>query len=201
MCRFPALGFLPEKTICSMRGRSATMVESLAQAADSQDLSIADLTGRFVQTRQKRRHKVGPVLRVEHSNSADHPENPTIEATQTASHNPVLGALNTDTSYGSILGGAINTDSSAWSTLGGSGNAAPFGLANVVFGSDNTATGFDSSVSGGVFNTASGEGTSVSGGNTNTASGRGASSVSGGAGNTASGESSSVSAGGRSVTI
>ena len=39
------------------------LLESLARVSDGQDLPLADLTGRFVQTRQERRLQAGPLIR------------------------------------------------------------------------------------------------------------------------------------------
>jgi hypothetical protein len=103
---------------------------------------------------------------------------------QSGSHNLVLGARQTFTSFGGIVAGQSNRVT------------APF--ASVTGGEFNTASGEWSSVSGGELNTASGEWSSVSGGASNTASGKWGS-ISGGDGNTASGQSASVSGGERNL--
>jgi len=105
---------------------------------------------------------------------------------QTGSDNLVLGAGQTYTSYGSLLGGFGNIDHGAESVLFGSDNKVTAALGSVTGGYLNLASGDGSSVSGGYGNTASVESSSVGGGQGNTASGDG-SSVSGGYANTAGG--------------
>jgi len=120
---------------------------------------------------------------------------PCCGGTETGSHNLLIGSLESDTSYGGIVGGYENTISGPYaSVLGGFSNTASGGEATISGGQYNTASGTYSSVSGGTTSTASGSVSSVSGGYKNAASG-GYGSVSGGAFNTASGSSSSVSGG------
>ena len=82
-------------------------------------------------------------------------ENPD-NASQTGSHDLILGDFQTFTSYGGIIGGQHNA------------LTGPF---SAVFGQTNTASGEASSVSGGAGNIASGEWSSVLGGEGNTAGG------------------------------
>jgi len=114
--------------------------------------------------------------------------------TQTGSENLVLGAGQTYTSYGAILGGAGNTASGPGSVAFGYANRATGEYSSVSGGRTNIATGSWSSASGGSYGAAIGGGSSVSGGYFNIASG-GSSSISGGYFNTASGEFVSVSGG------
>ena len=83
---------------------------------------------------------------------------------------------------------------------GGSNNTASGDDSSVLGGLKNTASGYKSSVSGGYRNIASGNHSSVSGGELNTASG-GFSTVSGGSNNTAIGKCSSVSGGESSMAL
>jgi len=87
----------------------------------------------------------------------------TTEAVQTGSHNLVLGALNTYTSWGSILGGPRNTASGPLTQVFGWTNTASNGFASVTGGVGNYASGPESPVSGGELNEASGVRPSVSG--------------------------------------
>ncbi len=133
------------------------------------------------------------------------------EATpQTGSHDLVLGAHQTFTSYGGILAGAFNTTSAPFASVTGSdgstasgeyasvsagfNNTASKPFASITGGASNEAGGNDSSVSGGVLNKASGQGSSVSGGELNKAGGYGTS-VDGGYGNETSSNYSSVGGG------
>jgi hypothetical protein len=133
---------------------------------------------------------------------------------KTGSHNLVIGAGHTYTSFGGIVAGDANTiTAESASVLGGTGNAATGTRAVVVAGSDNeaageraailggssnTVSGSDAVVSGGTFNRAFGEDSAVSGGLSNDAQGF-ASSVSGGEFNRAFGPRSSVSGGSDNV--
>src|SRR5271166_5050242 len=90
---------------------------------------------------------------------------------QTGSDNLVLGAGQTYTSYGSLLGGFGNIDHGAESVLFGSDNKVTAALGSVTGGYLNLASGDGSSVSGGYGNTASVDSSSVSGGYANTAGG------------------------------
>jgi hypothetical protein len=133
------------------------------------------------------------------------------EATpQTGSHNLVLGAHQTFTSYGGILTGAFNTISAPFASVtggdggtasgeyasvsGGFANTASKPYASVTGGGSNEASGDDSSVNGGSLNKATGPTSSVSGGEFNKAGGNGTS-VSGGYGNETSSNYSSVGGG------
>ncbi len=99
---------------------------------------------------------------------------------RTGSHNLIVGASHSYSSYGGFVTGFDNTVSGVSASVSG--------------GTGNTASGDSSSVSGGHTSTASNIWSSVSGGQSNTASGA-ASAVSGGAANTASGDVSSVTGG------
>ncbi len=101
-------------------------------------------------------------------------------ATQTGSHNLIIGAGQEFTSYGGIVAGLTNSISGP--------------DASVTGGERNSASGLRASVSGGNKNSASGEFASVSGGDGNSASEVGAS-VSGGAGNKAASAFGSISGG------
>jgi len=91
---------------------------------------------------------------------------------RTGSHNVVVGALHTYSSYGGLVVGSENTISGIYSSvIAGERNVASGGLSSVTAGAGNTASANTSSVSGGEFNTASGRSSSVSGGSKNTASG------------------------------
>jgi hypothetical protein len=104
--------------------------------------------------------------------------------TQTGSHNLVLGAHQSFTSFGGLIGGANNKVT---------------GPSSVVFGAENTASGDVSAVTGGAFNTAGSFSAAVSGGDHNTASGE-RSAVSGGRENIARGFAATV-FGCRNVTV
>ena len=116
--------------------------------------------------------------------------------TQTGSHNLLLGAGNSDTSYGEIAGGAYNKISGAYaSILAGAYNTAS-GFASAITGGDsNKASAAYSLVSGGCGNLAGGGTPSVSGACTNTAYAGYFPSVLGGAGNQAGVENATVSGG------
>jgi hypothetical protein len=117
------------------------------------------------------------------------------EDIRTGSHNVVLGALHTYTSYSGIVAGRNNEISNVGtSVISGQDNVASGLYASVCAGRNNVASGRYASVSGGDDNVASGVRSSVSGGNGNIASGD-RSSVSGGRENTTSGENASVSGG------
>jgi hypothetical protein len=115
---------------------------------------------------------------------------------QTGSHNLVLGAGQSFTSWGGIVGGAYNNLSGAASVVFGAHNTAAGGVTSVTGGAYNLATDSYASVTGGCDNLAgfgaplngppcgSSGSESVTGGNDNTASGDG-SSVSGGYANSA----------------
>jgi hypothetical protein len=134
---------------------------------------------------------------------------------RTGSHNLVVGAGHTYSSYGafvsgwrnavtgrysSVSGGALNVASGSYSSVsGGEGNEASGTEASVLGGYINFASAVSSTVCGGWGHFASGFTSSVSGGRENTASGA-ASSVSGGEFNVASGNYSSI-LGGNSVTV
>jgi hypothetical protein len=76
---------------------------------------------------------------------------------QTGSHNLILGALQTFTSYGGIDAGVGNTISAPYASVSGGGlNTASGEGSSVSGGSQNTASGLRASVSGGFLNTASG---------------------------------------------
>jgi hypothetical protein len=126
---------------------------------------------------------------------------------QSGSHNLVLGASQTFTSYGGIDAGVANTISAPYASItGGSSGLASGQAASVTGGFANEASGTETSVSGGGRNVASYREASVSGGYLNTASGENASIaggvtnranatfawVGGGSKNTASGSSASV---------
>ena len=133
-----------------------------------------------------------------------------VNNTKTGSHNVVIGAYHTYTSYGgfiagfgnaitargaSVCGGNSNTASGIGATVsGGISNLASGNIASVSGGDENIASGTYASVSGGVKNTASGTGAAISGGHANSASGE-ASAVSGGELNSADYEDSTVSGG------
>ena len=134
--------------------------------------------------------------------------------TQTGSHNLVVGARHTFTSYGGIAGGSSNTLSGPASVVFGASNTASGPSSAVTGGSSNVASGAvswiagaqnseataqNASVSGGANNTASQTFASISGGVNNVASGSG-SSISGGASNDATGRLSSI-LGGRDITV
>jgi hypothetical protein len=109
------------------------------------------------------------------------------ETKQTGSHDLVLGAGQTFTSYGGLVAGATNTISGPFASVTGGGFNTAEGLGSQVSGGEhNTASAAVSSVSGGSSNTASEQLASVGGGFSNTASGFG-SSISGGEKNTAEG--------------
>jgi hypothetical protein len=116
------------------------------------------------------------------------------EATQTGSHNLVLGAMNSDTSYGSVVGGYYNRAFGPETTVFGTANEASGEDASATGGVDNRSTARGSSVSGGAGNVAEKEESSVTGGDSNTASEE-LSSVTGGFANTAKGRYASVSGG------
>lgn len=149
---------------------------------------------------------------------------------QTGSHNLVLGAEQTFTSFGGIISGEHNAliQSNAAAiggehnsvkaekavAVGGEENVANNHVATVLGGKGNAATADSSSVTGGAENTASGENATVTGGQDNTASapyatiGGGHSnsataewaSVTGGRGNHANGFASSISGGCKNLT-
>jgi hypothetical protein len=126
------------------------------------------------------------------------------------SHNLVLGAWNSYSSFGGIVGGLINTISGAHSSvLTGDSNFATAQQCVVASAAQNSAGGLQTLVGTGTQNVTSGTGTmvatgvenaangpyaSVSGGNPNTATGSEAS-VSGGFFNLASGQFASISGG------
>ncbi|MDA2921373.1 hypothetical protein MYX76_18090 [Desulfobacterota bacterium AH_259_B03_O07] len=104
---------------------------------------------------------------------------------RTGSHNLIIGAEHSYSSFSGFVAGFDNTISDdAASVSGGAFNTASGIISSVSGGGSNTASGGASSVSGGNLNTASGDGSSVSGGTNNTAIAQN-SSVSGGSGNTA----------------
>jgi len=114
---------------------------------------------------------------------------------RTGSHNLVCGQMNSYSYVGGVVFGTDNTASGYTATvLGGIQNTASGSRSVVVGGSGNSATEFYSTVCGGVLNVASGVSATVSGGVANLASGQ-ESSVSGGRANQASGEISAVSGG------
>jgi hypothetical protein len=106
---------------------------------------------------------------------------------QTGSHNLILGAKQTFTSFGGIItgendaitapfasvtGGELNTASNRFATVsGGAGNKASGVDATVSGGGDSVASGNSAAVSGGLFNKATGYHASVTGGRANTANG------------------------------
>ena len=115
--------------------------------------------------------------------------------TKSGSHNLVIGADHTYTSYGGLVAGFNNAVTGTYASVsGGQANLASGFLASVSGGEVNHASGTAASVSGGRHNVASAASVSVSGGQNNLASST-TSSVSWGARNTASGGSSSVSGG------
>jgi hypothetical protein len=129
---------------------------------------------------------------------------------RTGSHNLVVGAAHSYSSFAGLVAGYRNTLSNGYcSVSGGFDNTASDECASVSGGWGNTASRVCASVSGGWGNTASRECASVSGGYENTASGMYSSvsggyenkasgwysTVSGGYGNTASGDETSVSGG------
>jgi len=114
---------------------------------------------------------------------------------KTGSHNIVVGAGHTYSSYSGLIAGMMNHATGAEATVsGGFGNTASGLDTSVSGGSFNTASGDFSSVSGGLGNDATADDATVAGGHTNTASGEDAS-VAGGGWNIASGEAASVSGG------
>jgi hypothetical protein len=149
---------------------------------------------------------------------------------RSGSHNLVVGAAHSYSSYGgfvtgwqnsvtgpgsSVCGGATNVASGSYSSVsGGFKNEASASTASVSGGYSNEASGGGSSVSGGAYNHATGDVSSVSGGEINYATKAGSSvsggetngangffsSVSGGQGNDASGDYSSV-LGGHGVAV
>lgn len=114
---------------------------------------------------------------------------------RTGSHNLVVGAGHTYTSYSGIVNGRDSEISGPGSAvIGGLRNVANGRYATITGGWQNTASGRFSSVSGGEDNIASGDWSTVSGGEYNNSSGA-AASVSGGYFNLANGNYSSVSGG------
>lgn len=100
---------------------------------------------------------------------------PVPPATQTGSHNLILGSEQSFTSYGGIDAGTCNTISGPWATvLGGDLNTASGTAGSEKYGG--------ASVSGGKHNTAGGEWSWIGGGEENNATG-GLNSISGGLGN------------------
>jgi trimeric autotransporter adhesin len=131
---------------------------------------------------------------------------------QSGSHDLILGAEQTFTSYGGILAGRENTITAPFAevldgfanTASGEYDAVSAGNRNTATGTfgawigggwHNTSSGSSTSVTGGAYNNAGGENGSVSGGEENTTSGLFDPSVSGGDGNTAGGFWASVSGG------
>lgn len=91
---------------------------------------------------------------------------------KTGSHNLVIGAGHTYTSYNGIVNGRNNTISAVGgSVLNGIGNEASGFRSIVITGNNNLASGRTASVSGGRFNIASGDWSAVSGGYANMAAG------------------------------
>jgi len=106
---------------------------------------------------------------------------------KSGSHNLVVGAGHSYSSYGALIGGEDQVASAeAVSVTGGVGNTASFAYASVAGGYGNEASGRGAAVAGGSFNDAVSLYSAVSGGGASTASGDYAS-VSGGVRNTASG--------------
>jgi hypothetical protein len=111
------------------------------------------------------------------------------------SHNVVVGARHSFTSWGGIASGDYNFITAPFaSAVGGWGNFATAPYSSISGGSGNRATGEYSSVSGGKDSTAGGNYSSISGGESNTTAGLGAS-ICGGEGNSASANWSSISGG------
>jgi hypothetical protein len=118
---------------------------------------------------------------------------------RTGSHNLIVGAYNSYSSFGGLLAGTFDTLSGSYACItGGQGNTASGTFASVSGGQENVASNTFASISGGGGNSASGVGSSVSGGIFDTASSD-YSSASGGVYNTANAIDSSVS-GGYAVT-
>lgn len=133
---------------------------------------------------------------------------------RTGSHNLVIGAEHTYTSYGGLVagwdnaitntsavvsGGNLNTASGLFASVsGGQENLASGDYASVSAGQQNTASAIFTTVSGGRFNDATYTGAAVSGGNSNLASGLTAS-VSGGHNNISSSTNTAVSGGGYNI--
>lgn len=129
---------------------------------------------------------------------------------RTGSHNIVVGARHSYTSYGGLVVGDDHSITGTYASVtGGYNNTASGDFSSIMGGSENTATDSFGSVSGGYKNSATENYASVSGGSLNEASGRYAcvsggtrnvagnwySAVSGGDHNTASGDNASVSGG------
>ena len=121
-------------------------------------------------------------------------------ASQTGSHNVVLGTHQAFTSYGGIAGGASNTLSGPGSVVFGGGNTASGSRSAVTGGSSNVASGAGSWIGGAQNSDATAQNASISGGANNVAS-RAFASISGGSNNVASGFASSVSGGGLNEAI
>lgn len=125
---------------------------------------------------------------------------PPPPATQTGSHNLILGSEQSFTSYGGIDAGTCNTISGPWATvLGGDLNTANggerYGGASVGGGKSNTATGEWSWIGGGESNHTIGGINSISGGSENTTEEYGEPSILGGKRNTASGTGATIDGG------
>jgi hypothetical protein len=124
-------------------------------------------------------------------------------ATQTGSHNLIVGSEQSFTSYGGIDAGACNTISGPWDTvLGGALNiasASELGGASISGGKSNKASGPWSWIGAGIYNKAEGNMSSISGGSENRAEPptgeAGTSSILGGRKNTAVGEGTAIDGG------
>jgi hypothetical protein len=114
---------------------------------------------------------------------------------QTGSHNLILGAEQSFTSFGGILGGYKNAITAPYASVtGGYGNSGSGELSTVGGGEENAASGDVASVGGGYKNEAEGTLSEVSGGQQNVSRGE-RSTVSGGEDNEAHGEWASVTGG------
>ena len=114
---------------------------------------------------------------------------------RSGSHNLIVGAWNSYSSFGGFVAGQMNIVNGENAVVsGGYNNRAGAMAASISGGGDNTASGVSSSISGGMDNTASAHYASVSGGRENNASGW-YTSISGGWENVASGTAASVSGG------
>lgn len=121
--------------------------------------------------------------------------NESVADQRTGSHNLIIGARHSYSSYGGLVAGFSNNVANIYASVsGGYNNTASGVVASVQGGTTNSASSIYASVSGGSNNTASASSASVLGGYSNLASGT-ASSISSGYNNEAGGSYSSVSGG------
>jgi hypothetical protein len=93
-------------------------------------------------------------------------ENPN-GATQTGSHDLIVGEKNGWTKYGEVVAGINNTATGTYASVLGRGNIASGSYSTVPGGAFNTASGLSASVSGGFEGRATGQYASILGGNGN----------------------------------